>query len=277
MSTRDEIAFLVGSESRVAILRALRKQPYRPSELAMECSCARETAQRTVSAFVDRGWAEKETEDGRYALTAAGDMVADGYDEFEATVAVADRFSVLLANVGSVVADLDPVVLRRLHGTAATSDNPHAPINRFLTVAGSDYVDEFRGVTPIVSRIFNEAAERIIGPDSNVQLVIDERVFETSASEYPDDLARAYELDQFELFVSPQRLEFGLMLVDGHAYLAAYDDRGNLMASVDGTDDDFVAWAERTYARYRSDSYTPPVGDETNGETTENPFRQNGS
>lgn len=277
MSARDEIAFLVGSESRVAILRTLRKQPYRPSELATECSCARETAQRTVSAFVDRGWAEKETEDGRYALTPAGDMVADGYDEFEATVAVADRFSVLLANVGDVAADLDPVVLRRLHGTTATSDNPHAPINRFLTVAGSDYVEEFRGVTPIVSRIFNEAAERIIGPDSNVQLVIDERVFETSASEYPDDLARAYELDQFDLFVSPKRLEFGLMLVDGHAYLAAYDDQGNLMASVDGTDDDFVGWAERTYARYRSNSYIPPAGDETNGETTENPFKRNGS
>lgn len=277
MSARDEIAFLVGSESRVAILRALRKHPHRPSELATECSCARETAQRTVSAFAERGWAEKETDDGRYALTAAGEMVANGYEEFEATVAVADRFSVLLANVGSVVADLDPVVLRRLHGTTATSDNPHAPINRFLTVAGSDYVDEFRGITPIVSRIFNEAAERIIGPESSVQLVIDERVFETSASEYPEDLTRAYELDQFQLFVSPKRLEFGLMLVDGHAYLAAYDEQGNLIASIDGTDDDFVDWAERTYARYRTDSYTPSLGNETNGETSENPFERNGS
>ena len=275
MSARDEIAFLVGSESRIGILRALRNQPHRPSELSAECSCARETAQRTVSAFVDRGWAEKETEDGRYALTAAGEMVAEGYDEFEATVAVADRFSVLLANVGSVVADLDPVVLRRLHGTAATSDNPHAPINRFLTVTGSEYVDDFRGITPIVSRVFNEAAERIIGPESSVQLVIDERVFETSASEYPDDLARAYELDQFQLFISPKRLEFGLMLVDGHAYLAAYDDQGNLIASVDGTDDDFVDWAERTYARCRADSYAPSVGEETNGEASGNPFERN--
>ena len=277
MSAREEIAFLVGSESRVAILRVLREQPHRPSELATECSCARETAQRTVSAFVDRGWAEKETDGGRYALTAAGDMVADGYDEFEATVAVADRFSELLGNVGDVVADLDPVVLRRLHGTTATSDNPHAPINRFLTVTGSDYVDDFRGITPIVSRIFNEAAERIIGPESSVELVIDERVFETSASEYPDDLARAYELDQFQLFVSPKRLEFGLMLVDGHAYFAAYDDQGNLLASVDGTDEAFVEWAEQTYGRYRSNSYTPSLGDETNGETAGNPFKRNGA
>ncbi|SFR72441.1 Predicted transcriptional regulator, contains HTH domain [Halogeometricum rufum] len=251
MSARGEIAFLVGSESRVAVLRALRDQPYRPSELAAECSCARETAQRTVTAFADRGWVEKLTDDGRYALTAAGDVVAESYDEFEATVAVADRLSVLLSNLGDVAVDLDPVVLDRLHAAEATADNPHAPINRFLTVAGEEHVERFRGITPIVSRIFNEAAARVIGPESSVELVVDEAVLETSASEYPDDLERAFELDQFRLFVAPAKLDFGLMIIDGHAYLAAYDSQGTILASVDGTDDEFVAWAERTFRRYR--------------------------
>ncbi|WP_231751490.1 winged helix-turn-helix domain-containing protein [Halogeometricum sp. CBA1124] len=252
MSARGEIAFLVGSESRVAVLRGpFRDQPYRPSELAAECSCARETAQRTVTAFADRGWVEKLTDDGRYALTAAGDVVAESYDEFEATVAVADRLSVLLSNLGDVAVDLDPVVLDRLHAAEATADNPHAPINRFLTVAGEEHVERFRGITPIVSRIFNEAAARVIGPESSVELVVDEAVLETSASEYPDDLERAFELDQFRLFVAPAKLDFGLMIIDGHAYLAAYDSQGTILASVDGTDDEFVAWAERTFRRCR--------------------------
>lgn len=251
MSAREEIAFLVGSESRVAVIRALRNRPYRPTELATECSCARETAQRTVTAFAERGWVEKLTDDGRYALTAAGDVVADSYDEFEATVDVADRLSVLLSNLGDVAAGLDPVVLDRLHAAEATADNPHAPINRFLTVTGEDHVERFRGITPIVSRIFNEAAAQVIGPESSVELVIDESVLETSASEYPDDLERAFELDQFELFVAPTKLDFGLMLTDGHAYLAAYDSQGTVVASVDGTDDEFVEWAEETFRRYR--------------------------
>ncbi|SFR69522.1 helix-turn-helix transcriptional regulator [Halogeometricum limi] len=265
MSTREAIAFLVGSESRLELLRTLRDRPSRPSELADECSCARETAQRTVGAFVDRGWARKENGRGRYALTASGVLVAEGYEAFEARVSVADRFSVLLENLGGVVSDLDPVVFDRLRGTTATPDDPHAPIDRFLAVVGTETVSEFRGVTPIVSRVFNEAARRIIGQQSNVELVIDERVFETSASEYPDDLTRAYELDQFDLFVCPERLTFGLMLVDGHAYLAAYDDHGNLLASVDGTDREFVEWAERTYRAYRTRSYEP-TSDETEAE-----------
>lgn len=254
MTAREEIAFLVGSQTRVAILRTLRRAPRRPTELADECSCARETAQRTVSAFAERGWVEKREDDGRYALTAAGDVVAEGYDEFEATVDVADSLSVLLSNLGGVVSDLDPVVLGRLDRATATDDDPHGPLTRFLTVIGDDHVSEFRGITPIVSRIFNDAAERVIGPDSNVELVIDESVFETSAAEYPEDLERAFELDQFRLFVSPDRLDFGLMLVDGRAFLGAYDDQGNLIASVDGTDDGFVAWAERTYRRYRANA-----------------------
>lgn len=258
MSARGEIAFLVGSESRVAILETLRGSPHRPTELAQECSCARETAQRTVSAFADRGWVEKRAEDRRYALTAAGEVVADGYEEFEATVTVADRLSVLLSNLGDVVSDLDPVVLRRLHDTTATGDDPHAPINRFLTVTGDGPVDRLRGITPIVSRVFNEAAKRVIGPESDVELVIDEGVFETSADEYPDDLERAFDLDQFRLFVSPRTLGFGLLLVDGHALLGAYDGHGNLIATVDGTDSEFYQWAENAYCRHRAEAERPP-------------------
>ncbi|WP_363464018.1 helix-turn-helix transcriptional regulator [Halogeometricum borinquense] len=267
MSAREEISFLVGSESRIAILKALQSSPSRPSELAAACSCARETAQRTVSAFAEKGWVEKQTDSGTYALTAAGSVVADSYDEFETTVAVADSLSVLLSNLGTIVSDLDPTILHRLHGATATDDDPHAPINRFLTVVGDDYVDDFRGITPIVSRVFNQAAERVIGPDSNIELVIDERVYETSVSEYPDDLQRAFELDQFQLFVSATKLDFGLMLVDNHAFLGAYDQHGNLIASVDGTDEAFVEWAEQTYQQYRADADAPSAVEEITPES----------
>lgn len=269
MSARDAIAFLVGSDSRVAIIRALRDEPRRPSELADDCSCARETAQRAVSAFVDRGWAEKQTTEGDYALTAAGRMVVDGYDEFETSVAVADRLSALLSNIGEEAAELDPRLLRRLRETTATEDDPHAPLNRFLTVIGDQHVETFRGITPIVSGIFNRAAARVIGPESSVELVIDESVFETSTTEYPDDLARAYELDQFRLFVSPTRLEFGLLIVDGHGYVGAYDDHGNVVASIDGTEDRFVEWCEKTYRHYREQSSVPPATGFDGGESTE--------
>jgi predicted transcriptional regulator len=256
MTPRESIAFLVGSESRVTILRNLCEQSWRPTELAEASSCARETAQRTLTSFSDRGWVKKNG-GGKYELTPAGRMVASEYEQFEQTVEAADRLSVLLANVGDAVADLDADVLSRLNAATATTENPHAPINRFLSVVGDDPVDEFQGITPIVSRVFNQAAERIIGPKSEVELVIDEDVLETSATEYPDALERAFELDQFTLYLSPTELTFGLMIVDGSVYLGAYDDNGNLVASVDGDDEEFVTWARNVYERHRGAASRP--------------------
>jgi len=255
MNAREDIAFLVGSEVRVEILRALRSAPDRPSDLADRSSCARETAQRTVTAFADRGWAEKVPGTDRYRLTRAGELVASSYDDFEECLAVSARFRDLLANLNGGAPDLECETLSGTTHTRATPDNPHTPINRLLDVMGDGDVDTLRGVTPIVSQVFNRAAERAIGPETDAELVVDRGVLETSAAEYPEALDRADQLDGFTLYVSPDPVSFGLVLVDGHAYLGAYDDNGNLVASADADgDDDFVGWARRTFTRIRDRS-----------------------
>lgn len=254
MNAREDIAFLVGSEVRTDILRALRSDPDRPSNLADRCSCARETAQRTVTAFADRGWAEKIPESDRYRLTRAGELVAGSYDDFEECLEVSARFRDLLANLNGAVSGLECETLSDATHTRATPENPHTSINRLLDVMGDGTVDTLRGVTPIVSQVFNRAAERAIGPDTDAELVVDTDVLETSAAEYPEALDRADRLDAFTLYVSPEPVTFGLVLVDDHAYLGAYDDTGNLVASADSDDDDFVEWGRQTFARIRDRS-----------------------
>ncbi|WP_311174106.1 helix-turn-helix transcriptional regulator [Halobellus ordinarius] len=251
--TRDHISFLVGSAVRVDIFRTLREGTYRPSELAAECGCARETAQRTVGAFVERGWAEKVSTAEGYRLTPAGELLAQGYEEFEARAEATIRCRKLLRNLRGVdvVSALEYETLTSLTHAESTAESPHAPLNRFLSVVDDRPVDEFYGITPIVSQIFNRAADRAIGPESHVELVVDENVLQASMEEYPRDFERAAELPGLELYVAAEPLEFGLMTVDDHAYLGAYDDDGNLVASVDGTDDAFVTWADRTFSRIR--------------------------
>ncbi|WP_435186420.1 helix-turn-helix transcriptional regulator [Halobellus sp. EA9] len=253
MTAREDIAFLAGSELRVEALFALRSETATPTELAERCSCARETAQRTISAFVDRGWAEKVSTAEGYRLTRAGGLVASGYEDFERCVAVSKEYREFLVHLSGVDPDLSCRELDALTLTRATTQNPHAPINRFREVVGDEPVEEFFGITPIVSRMFNEAAARVIGSDTRIDLVIDESVLTASASEFPEALERAERLDQFTLYVSPETLEFGLMLVDGHAYLGAYDD-GTLVASVDGRTDAFREWAADTFERIREQS-----------------------
>ena len=254
MSAREDIAFLVGSEVRVDLLRTLRAAPARPSDLADRCSCARETAQRTVTGFTDRGWAEKVPGTDRYRLTQAGEIVADSYGEFEACLDVAARYRHLLANLGGSVEGLTCETLAGTARTRATPENPHTSINRLLEVMDRDRADTLYGVTPIVSRVFNQAAADIIGPGTDVDLVVDRGVLETSASEYPEALDRAERLPGFTLYVCPQSVAFGLVIVDGHAFLGAYDDQGNLIASADGDGEPFLPWARRTFDRLRERS-----------------------
>ncbi|KAB1189254.1 hypothetical protein GJR98_09515 [Haloferax sp. MBLA0077] len=181
-------------------------------------------------------------------------MVYEQYQDLIDTVECADRMSEFLTNVEGICEDVPHDVLTQLSVTTAADNDPHAPINRYLTVLGSEPVDEFRGVSPIVSRVFNEAAERVIGPETTMELAIDHDVLERSITEYTDAFELGQELDQFSLRVVDETLEFGLLLVDGHGVVAAYDDDGNMVALVDGDEPEVVTWVEQLYESLRAAS-----------------------
>ncbi|WP_201741107.1 helix-turn-helix transcriptional regulator [Salinigranum halophilum] len=251
MTARDDIAFLVGSECRVETLRALREEPLRPSGLAEEVSCARETAQRNLAGFTERSWVTKQN--SSYRLTTAGQMVLQRYEQLEQSVENAKNLDVFLSNVGPVAEAVDTDLLAAQTVTTSTPENPHGPIDRWLSLVDG-VVDAYYGVTPIVSRVFNEAAAQSIGPDTHMELVIDESVLEASREKFTDALELAYELDQFVLWLAPSDLEYGLAIIDDHVWFAAYDDFGNIVASVDGDDEEFVEWAYDRYTGLRERS-----------------------
>ncbi|WP_410764392.1 helix-turn-helix transcriptional regulator [Haloferax sp. DFSO60] len=252
MDARDDIAFLVGSESREAILDALATEPRRPTELAKICDCARETAQRTLAGFCDRNWVEKHA--GKYQLTPGGRMVHEKYGALVDTVTQVDKASEFLTNATGQIATVPSDVLEQMTITTAIGVDPHAPLNRYLTVLGDEPVEDFRGVSPIVSRVFNEAAERVVGPGTQMELIIDSEVLQRSIASYPDALTRAHELKQFSLRISEEPIDFGLLLVDGHALVAAYDDDDNMVALIDGDDSAVLEWAQSVYDSLRANS-----------------------
>ena len=252
MNAREDVAFLVGSQSRVSILRTLADGPHRPTDLARRCGCARETAQRTLAGFRDREWVRKSN--GEYQLSPVGELIFEQYERLVDTVECTDRMSEFLTNAGDLYDDVPTEVLHKLNVTTAADNDPHAPINRYLSILGDDTVDQYRGVSPIVSRIFNEAAEQVIGPQTEMELIIDRDVLERSVSEYPDAFELGRELDQFSLYVVEDELEFGLTLVDGHGALASHDEYGNIIALVDGDAPEVVAWVEELYESLRADA-----------------------
>lgn len=249
MSSRADVAYLVGSDNRVEILRALRERPFGPSELASACSCARETAHRTLSGFVERGWVERD--DGRYRLTPGGEMVLKQYNRLESTVAGADRLSRLLCHAPASFRELPVRLLPTLRLETATRENPHAPIERFRSVLGEDRIVWFRGITPIVSPLINEAVGAVLDHDTDAELLIDESVLRVSESEYADALGAAFSLDGFTLLLAADTLDYGLTLLDDHAIVSVYDDTGAVVASVDGANGKFIEWVSDLYERER--------------------------
>ncbi|QCJ45644.1 MULTISPECIES: helix-turn-helix transcriptional regulator [Haloprofundus] len=248
MTAREDIAFLVGSASRVAVLEQLQRTPQRPIELAETCPCTRETVQRALAGFTERGWVEKRSP--QYHLTLGGELVLDRYHALVEANEDARRIAPFAANVCDSLTDLSHEVCQRATITVGTSEDPHAPIHRFLSVLGTDSVGRFRGMTPIVSRVFNEAAARVIAPNTEMELVVDTSVLEASPAVDPEATERAAELDQFSLYLSPSPIDVGLALFDGYAWLGAYDT-GNLVACLDGDDPELVEWVESEYQSVR--------------------------
>ena len=249
MGAREDISFLVGSESRVSILRTVSEEAYRPTKLAEVCSCARETAQRTLSGFADRGWVEKES--GDYRCTPAGELILDEYEELATVVDHAGRMSKFFANAGAA-ADVPVSILDDLSFTESVKESPHAPLNRYLELFGGEEVETLRGVTPIVSRVFNDAASRAIGEETSAELVIDESVLDASRTGFVNDLRTAARMDQFTLYLSSEPVEFGLAIIDGHGCVGAYDGDGNLVACVDGATEEFGEWVRELYRERRA-------------------------
>lgn len=248
MNARADIAYLVGSDNRVEILRALCEGSYGPSELASECSCARETAHRNLAGFLDRGWVARD--DGAYRLTVSGQMVVDQYGRLESTVEGASRMRRFFRHAPSAFRDLPVSLLSTVRLETATPENPHAPITRFRATLGDRTLERFRGLTPVVSPLFNDAASTVLGPETDAELVIDESVLQVSETEYAEALQQAFSLDGFTLLVAPDPLDCGLVLADGRAFVCVYDE-GTVVASLDSDDETFVEWVAERYATER--------------------------
>ena len=250
MGPREHVAFLVGSANRVRILEALREQPYRQCELTEACDLSRSTAHRALDGLEGRGWVEQAA--GEYRLTVGGDLVLARYEALETAIARIDEWGPFLNRVGDPADTLPLAALQNATLVRSTAENPHAAAAHFADALATSAADVFYGISPVVSPRFNEAAEGLIAAGTEMELIVDESVFDTSSTEYADDLDRAFSLDSFTLYVSPDDIGFGLTILDERAMIGAYDDRGVLRECLDTTDESLRAWAYDIYDDHRA-------------------------
>jgi predicted transcriptional regulator len=248
MSVDDAIRFLASSPNRVALLDALADEPDPPAALAGRCQIARSSLHRNLSALSERGWARKC--DGRYRSTAAGEMVLAAYRDLEEAVSQAAVAAPFLDALVAGGFSLTPDELSTATVTRVTDGDPYAPVHRYVERVRAIEPTEFRGVTPVVNPVFNEAHAALLDDGVESELILGADALSASRSAYAERFAEAMTNDVLSIRVLEESPPIGLSVFDDYAFVGAYDD-DRLLACLEGDSATFVERAAALYEEYR--------------------------
>ncbi|SEH38729.1 Predicted transcriptional regulator, contains HTH domain [Halopenitus malekzadehii] len=239
----EDVRYLAGSPGRIAILRAIREEPLRPAAITRRVESTRTTVQRVLAGFRERRWVVER--DATYRLTATGERVCDAYENLLDATARAREFAPFAANAEPIATELPSAAFEHGSLTVASAQDPLAPVDRLIDRFEETESAAVRSVSPIVSRTFNEAAMELLGRETSIQLVIDERVLETSTESFPEAFKRALDRCDVSVRVHPDPLPVGLFTdrEGPRTCLMAYDDQNTPRALFECTDESVHEWA----------------------------------
>lgn len=238
-------AHLFSSPHRFEVLGSLHEEPTDTRGLTEELSASRVTVQRHLNACGELGWVEKA--DGRYELTAVGDLVYQSAERFLDRLSVLESHGRVVGTFADLDPGFDPLLLDEATVTVASPTNPHAPITHYRTAMAESETSSVRGISPIVSDLFIEVHERLLADDVETELIMPRPVLER-VPEPERSRPEAFTLRTIE-----DSLEFGLTLTDDAALVGRYED-GAFAACVENDAPPFREWVEGVYERYRERS-----------------------
>ncbi len=234
--------YLAGSPVRVAVFRALRREPRRPADLTDAVDATRTTVQRILGGFRERDWVVKR--DAAYHVTPTGERVHDAYEALLDEVELADRYGGFAADLERVDAGFPAEAIDAGELTVATDRNPLAAVDRLTELLREGRGTEIRAVSPIVIQQFNRAAAAALDAGAEVELVIDRDVVEASISDFGPATDRALDDDDATVYVSPEPIEYGVFRRGDVACVTAYDRRNNPRCVLESTDPTVVEWVD---------------------------------
>lgn len=248
-SVHEDVRYLSGSPVRIAVLRAIRQQPRRPAALTDCVDVTRTTVQRVLAGFLDRQWVCKDG--STYRISPTGRRVCAAYETVLDEAAAARKVVPVVAEAPTVIEELPLSALADCEITVATEQDPLAVVDRvvdrFAAGSGSHVV----AASPIVTQSFNRVAADLLADGTTIEHVIDERVLDASATEFPEALDRAIEHDAISVYVADEPVPFGFFTYDDVVCAAGYDDRNRPSVLLESTDSDVVAWARDRFERMR--------------------------
>lgn len=244
------IEFLARSETRVRLLSVLaRDGQCSKQELSDAVDVSRTTIQRNLGALEDRGWIT--TTNSTYAITTAGEWIADDVSELVETVRNAEQLGPILDLIDPSVFGFDPREVQ-FEITTAALGQPQKMIDEHVRSVRA--ADEMRLLLPETGiRPLRATAESFPDQEGSVTLIVSEPVLETfrSTPEARECVTALQETGRFSLLVTDVEIPFYLGRLDDTVEIGV-SKGGKPHALLSTTDPAVVEWAERTLAEYES-------------------------
>lgn len=253
-SGHDDARYLAGSPVRIAILRALDRNPRRPASLTDAVDATRTTVQRILAGFRERRWVVKR--DGAYHVTPTGERVHDAYEELLSEIDRGDRYGRFAADLQRAGAAFPAAGLETGDLTAATDRDPLAALDRVVELIRESGGSDVRSVSPIVTAQYNRAAAAAIDRGATMELVIDREVLETSISEFGSATDRAISDDGAAVYVAPEPIGYGILRYDDLACVVAYDEHNNPRCVFESRNETVIEWADERFETLASAATT---------------------
>ncbi|SFG91532.1 Predicted transcriptional regulator, contains HTH domain [Halopelagius inordinatus] len=259
MPSDDAAQFLAGTPDRRRLLARLARESAAPAALADELDLPRRSVQRHLGKFVDRGWAE--SSGGTYRLTVTGELVVEEHATYLDALDRIGAFDPLFRHLPDRTHAPDPRWLEDATLTAASPENPQAPVRQYIDSVRTFDTERIRMLSPVLSRLFHDAHAELAVAGVHTELVLSAATIRRARELNPAEFAVVVSVGVLDLYRHPEDLGFGLTVGDDRVLMGAYDDEGQLKACVESEHPEFVRWAGELFERYRdrSDAVTPSL------------------
>ena len=249
----EDIRFLADSENRFIALESLAAGPRTRSELQNATESSKATISRMLSDFERHGWI---TKDGnRYKLTPLGAYVTVTFVDLYDNMKTAHELRDLLPwfPLGELDQAFDLEVLSGADVTAATPENPLAPVARVLEIEReSDRTSTLANRFP--KACIEARHEAVVEGDQKCELVLTPGAMESAmASPNADEFEEIVAADQCSVYLYDGDIGPG-GIYDGTAYLIVANEADVNVGLIESDDPTLVERLETTFDQYRQAS-----------------------
>ena len=263
-ATPDDVAFLVTSDHRVAVLDALATGPSDRTELRSVTGASSPTMSRILTDFEERNWVERA---GRtYQLTSLGEFVADRLSAFVDAMTIEHQLRDVWQWLPHELDGFSAELFTQVAVTYPGPGHPDRATERRLELITETTTWRGFGVAMLGLRTLETSFDRFLDPQEEFQCeyLYPPEVFEELLSwGDTETIAEAASSDSYTVFLHdelPTDDRYEICLFDDRVTICCYDhESGGLQALIETTSRDARAWAESYYEQLRKDA--EPLGD----------------